>query len=562
MEIREIISPILKWWWLILLSTVIAGVTSFYVARQQPPIYSTMSTIMVGNAVENLNPSNTELNITQQLAGFYVNLANRSSVRNDVRHALGLDGLPSEIYVQQVNGTNVIDITVRDTNPVRAQAVANELARQLVLRSPASQQDDLERLAFVNNQLDSYETAIEETLQQIAEKQTSLATMISAREIRQTQSDISSLETTLQTLRRDYTNLLGSTERGATNTIRVIEGAGLPQRPVNSNSMLTVLTAAAMGFVLATSAAYLLEYLDDTIKLPTEAARLTGLPTLTGIAEIKGEDRLISMRQSRSPVAEAFRVLRTGIQFSAVDQPRRALLVTSSTPLDGKSTISANLAVVLAQAGNRVLLVDADLRRSTQHVLFDLPNKRGLIDLLLEVDLHNGQDKARFSDEARFLVEDIAQMTRVEGLFLLTSGRVPPNPSELLGSVKLRQLINLLRQQFDYLVFDSPPVLSVTDSVVLSTQVDGVILVLRAEKSRRAYTRQMVQTLRDVKANLIGVVLNDLKTRHAGYGSFYYYKDPYTYGDEPQEGVVVKEKPQSKLRQRLAQKGSIKPAGK
>lgn len=539
-----------------MLATVIAGATSFYVASQQPPIYSTTSTIMVGNAIENLNPSNTDLSITQQLASFYVDLANRSSVRNDVRQALGLNGLPSEIYVQQINNTNVIDITVRDTSPARAQAVSNELAQQIILRSPASQQDDLERLAFINKQLDSYETAIEETLQQIADKQASLATLISAREIRQTQNDISSLETTLQTLRRDYSNLLGSTQRGATNTIRVIEGAGLPQRPINSNNMIAVLTAAAVGFVLAASAAYLLEYLDDTIKLPTEASRLTGLPTLTGIAEIKDEDHLITISQSRSPGAEAFRVLRTGIQFSSVDKQRRSLLVTSSTPLDGKSTISANLAVVLAQAGNRVLLIDADLRRPSQHELFDLPNKRGLTDLLVEFDMTSQQE------EARLLVDDIAQVTRVEGLLLLTSGRVPPNPSELLGSAKLHRLIDLLAQRFDFIVFDSPPVLSVTDSVVLSTQVDGVILVLRAEKSRRAYTKQMVQTLRDVNANLIGVVLNDLKSRHTGYGSFYYYKDPYTYGDEPQEDVVVKEKPQSKLRQRLAQKGSIKPAGK
>ncbi|MBE2199049.1 MAG: polysaccharide biosynthesis tyrosine autokinase [Anaerolinea sp.] len=320
--------------------------------------------------------------------------------------------------------------------------------------------------------------------------------------------------------------------------------------------MIAVLTAAAVGFVLAASAAYLLEYLDDTIKLPTEASRLTGLPTLTGIAEIKDEDHLITISQSRSPGAEAFRVLRTGIQFSSVDKQRRSLLVTSSTPLDGKSTISANLAVVLAQAGNRVLLIDADLRRPSQHELFDLPNKRGLTDLLVEFDMTSQQE------EARLLVDDIAQVTRVEGLLLLTSGRVPPNPSELLGSAKLHRLIDLLAQRFDFIVFDSPPVLSVTDSVVLSTQVDGVILVLRAEKSRRAYTKQMVQTLRDVNANLIGVVLNDLKSRHTGYGSFYYYKDPYTYGDEPQEDVVVKEKPQSKLRQRLAQKGSIKPAGK
>jgi polysaccharide biosynthesis transport protein len=549
MEIKEIISPLLKWWWLILLSTLIAGGTSFYVARQQPPIYSTTTTISVGNAIESLNPSNTELNITQQLAGFYVNLANRGSVRNDVRQALGLNALPSEIFVQQINNTNVIDITVRDTNPARAQAVANELVQQLVLRSPASQQDDLERVAFINSQLDSYETAIEETLQQIAEKQASLANLISARDIRQTQSDISTLEATLQTLRRDYGNLLGSTQRGATNTIRVIETAGLPQWPINNNSMTAVLTAAALGFVIATSAVYLLEYLDDTVKLSTEASRLTGLPTLTGIAAIPAEDRLVTLHQARSPVAEAFRVLRTGIQFSSVDKPRRSLLIASATPLEGKSTVSANLAVVLAQAGHRVLLIDADLRRPTQHTLFDLPNQRGLTDLLLDYDVN-----ARPA-EAQLLVDDVTQVTRVQGLVLLTSGRVPPNPSELLGSTKLKHLTDLLLQRFDYVVFDSPPVLSVTDAVVLSAQVDGVILVIRAEKSRRAYTKQMVQTLRDVNANLVGTVLNDLKSGHEGYGSFYYYKDPYTYGTEkPPENAAAAGGAPSKLRNRLAQK--------
>ena len=550
MDIRELVSPLLKWWWLILLSTGLAGGASFYVARQQPPIYSTTATIIVGNAIENLNPSNNELNITQQLATFYVNLANRASVRNDVRQALGLDRLPPEIFVQQINNTNVIDINVRDTNPTRAQAVANELANQLILRSPSAQQDDLERIAFINSQLDGYETAIEEALQQISEKQSSLATMISAREIRQTQNDIAALEAALQTLRRDYGNLLGSTERGATNTIRVIESAGLPTAPINNNSMVAVLTAAALGFVLAAVAAYLLEYLDDTIKLPTEASRLTGLPTLTGVAGISAESPLVTLHQARSPVAEAFRVLRTGIQFSSVDKSRRSLLVTSATPLDGKSTISANLAVVLAQAGHRVLLIDADLRRPTQQQIFDLPNQRGLTDLLLEFEV-NGR-----SEESQLLLDDLTQPTRVKGLSLLTSGRVPPNPSELLGSAKLRALTDLLLQQFDYVVFDSPPVLSVTDGVVLSTMVDGVILVLRAEKSRRGYTKQMVQTLRDVNANLIGTVLNGLKSRHEGYGSFYYYKDPYTYGDDPKETAT--DKPQSKLRARLAgQKGSV-----
>ncbi len=553
MDIKEYIAPALKWWWLIFLATIVAGGTSYYAASQQPPLYSTTATIIVGNAIEDPNPSNTDLNITQQLASFYVDLANRPSVQNDARESLGVNRFPSDIFVQQLNNTNVIDITVRDNNPALAQAAANELVQQLILRSPTAQQDDLERKAFVDQQLDNYENAIQDAEQQIAAKQAELATLISAREIRDVQNDITSLESSLQTLRRDYANLLGNTQEGATNTIRVIEAAPLPRIPINNNFMLSVITAAGVGFVLAVSAAYLLEFLDDTIKLPAQANRVTGLPTLAGIAEIKEDDPLVTVWQTRSPTAEAFRVLRTGIQFSAVDNPRQALLVTSSTPFEGKSTISANLAVVFAQSGNRVLLVDADLRRPSQHEIFDLPNKRGLTNMLMDFEVNNR------NEDAKFIVGDITQATRVEGLFLLTSGPVPPNPSELLGSLKMRQLIDFLLAQFDYLIFDSPPVLSVTDSVVLSTQVDGVLLVLRAEKSRRGRAKQMVQSLREVNANLIGTILNDLKSKSDGYDAYYYYKDPYTYGED-EIPAETKSPPQSKLRKRLMRGGEIKSA--
>ncbi len=553
MDIKEYIAPALKWWWLIFLATIVAGGTSYYAASQQPPLYSTTATIIVGNAIEDPNPSNTDLNITQQLASFYVDLANRPSVQNDARESLGVNRFPSDIFVQQLNNTNVIDITVRDNNPTLAQAAANELVQQLILRSPTAQQDDLERQAFVDQQLDNYENAIQDAEQQIAAKQAELATLISAREIRDVQNDITSLESSLQTLRRDYANLLGNTQEGATNTIRVIEAAPLPTIPINNNFMLSVITAAGVGFVMAVSAAYLLEFLDDTIKLPAQANRVTDLPTLAGIAEIKEDDPLVTVWQTRSPTAEAFRVLRTGIQFSAVDNPRQALLVTSSTPFEGKSTISANLAVVFAQAGNRVLLVDADLRRPSQHEIFDLPNKRGLTNMLMDFEVNNR------NEDAKFIVGDITQATRVEGLFLLTSGPVPPNPSELLGSLKMRQLIDFLLAQFDYLIFDSPPVLSVTDSVILSTQVDGVLLVLRAEKSRRGRAKQMVQSLREVNANLIGTILNDLKSKSDGYDAYYYYKDPYTYGED-EIPAETKSPPQSKLRKRLMRGGEIKSA--
>lgn len=550
MELKEYIMPLIRWWWLLLLSAMIAAGASFWATRQQPDQYTSSTTLVIGSTIDNPNPSQSDIYLSSTLASTYVNLANRASVRESVSRELGLSRLP-EIRVFQ--NSNIIDIYVTDVSPIRAQAVAAELARQLILRSPTSEAEDQQRQSFINNQLDDYEAKILETQEQILAKNAALPTLVSAREIANLQAEIEILQGNLQRLQSNYALLLQSSSKGAINAIRVLEPATLPGYPNNPRNSVTIAVAAGMGFLLSAVAAYLLVYLDDTIKLPTEASKYTNLPTLTGVAEIKGEDRLVTVKHARSPVAESFRVLRTGIQFSAVDKPRRTILVTSSTPLDGKSTVSANLAVVFAQAGNRVLLIDADLRRPNQHEIFDLPNKRGLTNLLLEFDV------TRRQEEALLVIGDIAQATRVEGLFLLTSGPVPPNPSELLGSVKLQHIIELLQKQFDYIIFDSPPVLSVTDSVVLSTQVDGVVLVLRAEKSRRGYTKQMVQMLRDVNATLIGTVLNTLKNGTEGYSAYYYYKDSYTYGSDQKKQEVPK-KPQGQLRKRLMRGGEAKSA--
>jgi capsular exopolysaccharide synthesis family protein len=216
-------------------------------------------------------------------------------------------------------------------------------------------------------------------------------------------------------------------------------------------------------------------------------------------------------------------------------------------PLEGKSTISANLAVVLAQAGHRVLLVDSDLRRPSQHEMFDLPNKRGLTSLLLDFDPDKGEE------DVRYLIQDIAQVTRVGGLKVLTSGPVPPNPSELLGSAKMKTAVEVLLDHFDYLVFDSPPVLSVTDAVVMSTQVDATLMVVRANKSRRSQVQHTAEKLREVHANLIGVIINSLPPKEAGIGSYYYYADDvYAYDEEP---VEKSKKPSGKLRKRFLRGG-------
>jgi non-specific protein-tyrosine kinase len=529
LELKEYLTPLRKWWWLLVAATLVAAVSSYWATRQQPLVYKSTATLMVGSAIENPNPSNNDLFITQRLASTYVDLANRASVRDATKEALGLNWLP-EIAVRNVNDANFIDIVVTDTSPERAQAVAAELTRQLILRSPTAQAEDQERQAFVSERLDQYQTAIEETESQIAAKQEELGELISAREIQNVETEITALDSKLQTLETNYASLLQSTQRGATNTIRVIEPASLPNQPVDQRLAVTVLTAASIGFVLAASAAYLLEYMDDTVRTPGNVKKLTGLSTLAGIAQIESDDsKLITVSNPRSPTSEAFRVLRTGIQFSSVDTANRTLLVTSSISEEGKSTITANLAVVMAEAGNDVLLVDTDLRRPTQHHIFDLPNKRGLTSLLLEFD-------ATEEDEAiQAKVNEIVQATRVEGLQVLTCGPIPPNPSELLGSTKMKSLLSTLADHFDFVVLDSPPLLSVTDAAVLSVQTDSTLLVAWSGKSRKAHVKQAVEQLRDVKANVVGCVLNALSPRDEGYNFYYYYRDPYySYGERDQ----------------------------
>jgi capsular exopolysaccharide synthesis family protein len=271
---------------------------------------------------------------------------------------------------------------------------------------------------------------------------------------------------------------------------------------------------------------------------------------LTGIAKIKSDDdRLITVAEPRSPTSEAFRVLRTAVQLSAASSPKRTLLVASAVPTEGKSLTAANLAVVMAQAGYNVLLVDTDLRRASLHHFFDLPNRRGLTSLLVELG-RAGQDV-----EIRNLVEDTIQATQVGGLQLLASGPTPPNPSELLGSSRMRELEEVLKAQFDLVIFDSPPVLSVTDAVVLSAQADATLMVVRVGLSRKEHVKQAAARLREANANLIGVVLNVLSPKDRGYDLYYYYHDHYYFDHGAKVGPDGEEEgDDKKLRRRFWRK--------
>ena len=214
--------------------------------------------------------------------------------------------------------------------------------------------------------------------------------------------------------------------------------------------------------------------------------------------------QLIALRDPRSPAAEAYRTLRTNIQFSSLDKPLHTLLATSTAPDEGKSTTIANLAVTMAQAEQRVVLVDCDLRRPSLHSMFGLPNNEGLTSLML-------QESSRIP----------VQKTEVPGLLVLTSGPLPPRPADILGSKRMEAVIAQLREHADIVLFDTPPVNAVTDAAVLATKVDGVLLVFRAGSTKRDRAREARRLLEKVNANVVGVVLTDVKGQdgYSYYGS-------------------------------------------
>jgi succinoglycan biosynthesis transport protein ExoP len=535
MELREYIAPLRKWWWLILATTLVAALSSYAATRNQPPIYRANATLLIGSALEQVNPTGGEIVLASQLAQTYVELAKMTSIRQSTGQILGLERLPEYVVSNQPN-TQLIRIDVTDTSTERAIAVANELARQLVQRSPTSTDEETEtREAFINEQLDRLEINIQQTQDEITAKQLELAESFSAREISELQNQITALENKLLVLQANYSSMRNTTQEGASNTISIVQMAEHAER-VGPNKPLTIAATALIGLILATTAAYLLEYIDDRMRSPEEIEQISGLPALAGIAHIKssnGEYHLVTLKQPRSPIAEAYRSLRTAVQFSNVDKPSHTILVTSANPSEGKSLTAANLAVVMAQAGHKTLLVDADLRKPVQHRIFGLNRRRGLTNLFLEAEQNangleveqNGNGKVEKQN-----LEDVFQpVSQLPGLHIITSGPIPPNPSELLGSVKMKAILANLLSRFDYVIFDSPPILAVTDSIILSTQMDSVVLVVNVGQTRRAQLKRALKRLNEMNAKLIGTALNRLSRRNDGYG--YYYQDDYYLHD-------------------------------
>jgi capsular exopolysaccharide synthesis family protein len=323
-------------------------------------------------------------------------------------------------------------------------------------------------------------------------------------------------------MENNYGLLLSNTEQGAINTLTIIETAKLPTNPIGPMKGLTILLAAMVGFALAAGEAYLLEYLDDSLKSPDSVVRVFSAPIIGHVFEQGGEKdeevRIFTADDLGRPISEAFRSLRTNLEMSQADRPLKTILVTSADIGDGKTSVAANLALSMAQRDKEVVLLDADLRKPNVHGFFELTNDQGLADLISE----------------RASLNDVLHFKKDRKVAVLTAGNTPPNPTELLSSKNMDQLLRQLRETADVVIIDGPPFI-VADAMILASKVDGVLLVVRPGHTRQSLAKASVEHIKLVGARVVGVVLNRIPLRGADYYAGKSYRDTYyvsTYGDE------------------------------
>jgi capsular exopolysaccharide synthesis family protein len=410
-----------------------------------------------------------------------------------------IDFLIKNVKISPVRMTQVIRVEAEDPDAALAARIANDWARAYVLFS--SQDQQLQRRSEL-------EADLAQQLKYVKEKHPIIVGL---------KNEIAAINAKIN--EEEKTGKLGKAtvwSNDITN-VKVLERADVPLIPSRPRKKLNVMLAIVFGLFLGAGLAFLFEALDQTLKSAADLETFLKLLCLAPVPIHETEKehpdaspQFVTEGSRHSLMAEAFRSLRTGIIYSNPDRAKKIFLVTSATPSEGKTTVAVNLAIVFAQAEEKVLLVDTDLRRPCLHTLFKVDRANGVIDLL-------AFDK---SD-----VHALIHKTSVKGLDLLTCGEVPPNPSELLGSQKMDALIKKFSSMYDRIIFDTPPILAATDAIVLSTKVDSVILVIKAGATHRHAAQRCVQALRAVNAHIVGAVFNMVDPDQRG--PYYYY---YHYG--------------------------------
>jgi capsular exopolysaccharide synthesis family protein len=520
MTLNDYLRPLIRWWRLIATVTILAVGASAISALFQPDIYVSRTTLVVGQTFLDPNPNSNQFVIAQQLAAIYADMAYREPIQIATMQALGIDWLP-EYYAGVVPNTQMVEISVTDTNPQRAQIIAHELASQLMQQSPTIGETQTgEQQDFIKQQLANLRSQIEETEKNIAELQQGLAGLTSASQIANVEGQISEQIQKLDSLRTTYAGFLASSQEGAVNILSPVEPANLPTRPTGTNKIIMIILAGMVAASLGTGAAYLLEYLDQTVKTTSDVERIFHLPVIGYISQISDDENKPTYVAERpdSVVAENFRMLGSNIDFFRISHPINTILITSPSQGNGKSTVASNLALSLAEAEDDVVLVDADFRRPAVHKAFEMSEGPGISDVIInKLDMQSV----------------VRQWKDQKNLKVLTTGTRQHNITDVIGSKKLSTVLSSLKEDHELVIVDAPPLI-IADSYNLASRADAVIIVMEPGQTTNDQAKAIKEQLSRANAKVIGVVFNKVSEAVAvNLGDIQYQSlyAPKYYGD-------------------------------
>jgi tyrosine-protein kinase Etk/Wzc len=417
----------------------------------------------------------------------------------------------------------------------------NQLARQFTDEHPdmqilAGRLSDIERqlegiVRTYLQGLTSQVTSYDETLVKFGDELGAVpAVQLQLARLERQQVLVSELFSLLQT-RRQEARIAQAVEDPS---IRVVDLAILPAEPVKPRKLLNIALGLVLGLMLGVGLAFVREYMDETVHTREDLVEITGVPVMGTIPRIRAKayangkgggekahlsERLVAGHDPRGAISEAYRSLRTNVTFASPSETPKTLVFTSPVPGDGKTTSAANFAITLAQLGRKALLIDADLRRGVLHTVFGTTRENGLSDLLV--------GHVSPSDAIRSV--DLGESGTID---FIPTGTLPPNPAELLGSEQMRRFLHEVRDKYDAVILDSAPLTVATDAAVLGTNADGVLLVARASSTPKGGIRYATEQLRNVRAPILGMILNDVDYRREGrYATEYYGRYGYVYGN-------------------------------